>query len=154
MSLKFRLTLCAVLFLLALTSVACGYPTPDRTTGLTPFVVVVTPTGGAGATTTQAATTSAATTTPTVTTPPATTEVATTTPARTTAQPTKTTSASGSDNTYVVKEGDTLLAIANKLDVDYKEFLKLNNIDDPSKLQIGQVLKIPAKKSSTPTTKP
>jgi LysM repeat protein len=138
--------------------VACGYPTPDRTTGITPFVVVVTPTP-AGQTTAQLPTSIAAT--PSSTTAPGATTVAagttaasatgTTAPATTRAAvaPTATprAPAAGNETTYTVKEGDTLLAIAERLDVDYQELLKVNEIKDPSKLSIGQTLKLPPKRS-------
>lgn len=138
-----KLTLKLFQFLSLLTSslllAACGYPTPDRTTGLTPFVVVVTPTPDSAASPTIAATTAAATTA-------APTTAAPTTPPATTAQQAVT--------SYTVEEGDTLLAIANKLGVDVRELQKLNNIEDPSKLQIDTVLKIPPKKTANPTSKP
>jgi LysM repeat protein len=49
---------------------------------------------------------------------------------------------------YVVAKGDTPVAIARKLNVSYAELLKLNNITDPTKLRIGQPLKVPAKKTN------
>jgi LysM repeat protein len=49
--------------------------------------------------------------------------------------------------TYTVKKGDNPVAIAKKMGVPYDELLRLNKIDDPKKLQVDQVLKIPAKKS-------
>lgn len=52
----------------------------------------------------------------------------------------------GPAKTYVVAKGDNPVAIARKLGVSYDELLKLNNIEDPKKLQIGQTLKVPAKK--------
>ncbi len=48
--------------------------------------------------------------------------------------------------TYVVKKGDTPVAIARNLNVPYDELLKLNKIDDPKKLPIGAVLKLPPAK--------
>jgi LysM repeat protein len=48
--------------------------------------------------------------------------------------------------TYVVAKGDSAVVIAKKLGVSSAELLKLNNIDDPKKLQIGQTLKVPPKK--------
>lgn len=51
-------------------------------------------------------------------------------------------SASGS---YKVQKGDNPYSIAKKLGVSSQELLKLNGIDDPKKLQIGQVLKVPSK---------
>lgn len=50
--------------------------------------------------------------------------------------------------TYTVLKGDNPVAIAKKMHVNYEEMLKLNGIDDPKKLQIGQVLKMPAPKAS------
>jgi LysM repeat protein len=50
-----------------------------------------------------------------------------------------------SGKTYTVVKGDNLAAIAKRLKVGYEELLKLNKVDDPKKLQIGQELKIPAK---------
>jgi LysM repeat protein len=46
---------------------------------------------------------------------------------------------------YVVVKGDNPVAIARKFHVSYDELLKLNKIEDPKKLKIGQKLKIPAK---------
>jgi len=48
--------------------------------------------------------------------------------------------------TYVVAKGDNAVGIAKKFGVSSSELLKLNNIDDPKKLQIGQTLKVPPKK--------
>jgi len=48
--------------------------------------------------------------------------------------------------TYVVAKGDNAVVIARKFGVSSSELLKLNNIDDPKKLQIGQTLKVPPKK--------
>ena len=53
-----------------------------------------------------------------------------------------------SGETYTVAKGDNPVAIAKKLHVSYDELLKLNKIDDPKKLQIGQKLKIPAKRTN------
>ena len=49
---------------------------------------------------------------------------------------------------YVVASGDSAVAIAKKFGVSSAELLKLNNIEDPKKLQIGQRLKVPAKKTN------
>lgn len=45
--------------------------------------------------------------------------------------------------TYVVESGDTLFAIADKLGVDPDEIIRLNDLADPSSLEVGQVLQIP-----------
>lgn len=50
--------------------------------------------------------------------------------------------------TYVVASGDNPMAIARKLHVSYAELLKVNNIDDPKKLQPGQKLKLPPAKKN------
>lgn len=47
------------------------------------------------------------------------------------------------DGTYTVKAGDTLSGIANKLKMTVEKLAAYNNIDDPSKIQAGQVLNIP-----------
>jgi len=45
--------------------------------------------------------------------------------------------------TYTVKPGDTLSGIASRYHTTVTAIAKLNNITDPSKLRVGQVLKIP-----------
>jgi LysM repeat protein len=45
--------------------------------------------------------------------------------------------------TYTVAKGDNPYTIAKKIGVSYQDLLKVNGIDDPTKLQIGQVLKVP-----------
>ncbi len=44
-------------------------------------------------------------------------------------------------------KGDNPYSIAKKLHVSYSELLSVNEIKDPTKIQIGQKLKIPAKKN-------
>jgi LysM repeat protein len=46
---------------------------------------------------------------------------------------------------YIIQRGDTPASIAKKLKVNSADLLKVNNIDDPRKLQIGQKLQIPSK---------
>ena len=53
---------------------------------------------------------------------------------------------------YVVKKGDTLSAIASKYNTNYKSLAEYNNIKDPNKIYIGQIIKIPNKTAPTPTT--
>jgi LysM repeat protein len=48
--------------------------------------------------------------------------------------------------TYTVKSGDRLVFIAKRFSVSQEELIALNKIKDPTKLQIGQTLKIPSKK--------
>jgi peptidoglycan endopeptidase LytE len=59
------------------------------------------------------------------------------------------TSPSASGRTYVVAKGDTPTSIAKKFGTTASELLKLNKVDDPKKVQIGQTLKVPAKKEGT-----
>ena len=53
--------------------------------------------------------------------------------------------AKDSGQIYTIAKGDNPVGIAKKLRVPYDELLKLNKIEDPKKLQIGQKLKIPTK---------
>ena len=43
----------------------------------------------------------------------------------------------------MVQSGDSPARIAKKFKVSYADLLKVNNIEDPKKLQIGQKLVIP-----------
>jgi LysM repeat protein len=54
-----------------------------------------------------------------------------------------------SGNFYVVAKGDNPVKIAKKLKVSEEELLAINHIDDPRKLQIGQKLIVPAKKTTS-----
>lgn len=49
------------------------------------------------------------------------------------------------DDVYVVVKGDNPYSIARKLEVSYNDLIKVNNIEDPTKIQIGQKLKVPKK---------
>ena len=66
--------------------------------------------------------------------------------AKTSAAPTGA-EANGS-RTYTVKRGDNPWSIAKSQGVAYDELLKLNGLEDPKKLQLNQVLKLPPKKMS------
>jgi len=48
-----------------------------------------------------------------------------------------------SDKAYTVAKGDNPYSIAKKMKVSYNALIKANNIQDPTKLQIGQKLIIP-----------
>ncbi|CAN5806939.1 hypothetical protein BH09VER1_BH09VER1_32570 [soil metagenome] len=48
---------------------------------------------------------------------------------------------------YVVAKGENPYSIAKKLHVSYSQLLTVNGIKDPTKIQIGQKLKIPEKKN-------
>ncbi|MBA2743642.1 MAG: LysM peptidoglycan-binding domain-containing protein [Chthoniobacterales bacterium] len=66
------------------------------------------------------------------------------------AEPVKSAAASNeSGNFYVVAKGDNPVKIAKKLKVSEAELLAVNHIDDPRKLQIGQKLIVPAKKTTS-----
>jgi LysM repeat protein len=58
--------------------------------------------------------------------------------------PATTTPAAGETN-YTVKSGDTLAGIGIQLGIDYATIAKLNNLQPPYALEVGQVLKIPKK---------
>lgn len=49
---------------------------------------------------------------------------------------------------YVVAKGDNPVSIAKKLKVSESDLLSVNHINDPTKLQIGQKLIVPAKTKS------
>jgi len=53
----------------------------------------------------------------------------------------------GGKSVYTVVKGDNPYSIAKKMGVDYAAMLKVNGIDDPKKLQIGQQLVIPPKEN-------
>ena len=57
--------------------------------------------------------------------------------------PTPTPSASSSGATYTVKSGDTLSIIGTKTSRNWKEIAKLNGIEAPYKIRVGQVLLLP-----------
>jgi LysM repeat protein len=48
---------------------------------------------------------------------------------------------------YTVKKGDTPTSIAHSFGLTAEELLKANRITDPKKLQPGQTLKVPPRKS-------
>ena len=51
-------------------------------------------------------------------------------------------SASARPGFYAVKRGDTLYSIALEQGVDYRELAQWNRLDDPSKLRVGQELRV------------
>ncbi|MFA7308683.1 MAG: LysM peptidoglycan-binding domain-containing protein [Patescibacteria group bacterium] len=78
---------------------------------------------------------------------PAPTTPATTTTTTNPDAPTGTTTApTTGGTTYTVKSGDTLAGIGAELGVTWQDIAKENNMADPYPIEIGQVLKIPAKK--------
>ncbi len=52
--------------------------------------------------------------------------------------------------TYVVKRGDTLYSIALEHGADYRELAQWNRIDDPSKIRVGQELRVTAPEEARP----
>jgi len=62
------------------------------------------------------------------------------------------------DGYYVVKRGDTLYSIALEHGADYREVAQWNSLDDPTKLRIGQQLRVkppperPVQIGSAPST--
>jgi LysM repeat protein len=55
------------------------------------------------------------------------------------------TSGEAHSKTYTVQKGDNPVAIAKRMGVNYDELLKINGVDDPKRLKIGQVLKLPVR---------
>jgi lipoprotein NlpD len=47
-----------------------------------------------------------------------------------------------SNGTYVVQRGDTLYSIAVAFGQDYRDIARWNNLDDPTKLAVGQALRV------------
>ena len=60
----------------------------------------------------------------------------------------------GGGDTYVVKPGDTLVAIAAELGVPVEELIRLNDLENPSRLEVDQVLKVPPRGGTQPTPAP
>lgn len=51
---------------------------------------------------------------------------------------------SSATGTYTVQSGDTLSGIANKFGTNYESLASLNNISNPNRIYVGQVLKLSA----------
>lgn len=127
---------------------------PER--GAEPVAVAPARTAAAPATTatTETTATTAPTTTPVANTRTTVPSGATSAPASTASAPSAAAPASvapaaaaptagESAEIYEVVAGDNPYSIARRLGVNYQDLLTLNAIDDPTKLQIGQKLKIP-----------
>jgi LysM repeat protein len=59
------------------------------------------------------------------------------------------TPASSSARAYVVSKGDTVTRIAKKFNVPVKSLMEANNIQDPTKLRIGEKLVVPVEAAAT-----
>ena len=117
------------------------------------------PTPSPAATAVEATDTPSPTSTPTTTaTPKATpTPTATATPEPTetpTPTATATPTATPEPDVYVVKAGDTLSTIAQKVNRSVAALAAYNNIKDPTTIQVGQKLKIPPEDYVPPTPTP
>ena len=56
---------------------------------------------------------------------------------------------------YIVKEGDSLGAIANAFNVDLDQMMEINGITDKNHVEVGQAIKIPPQRiviTELPTT--
>ena len=60
-----------------------------------------------------------------------------------TPKPTAKPTAGGSGTTYKVQSGDTLSGIAAEHGTTWQQIARLNKIDDPRRIRVGQVLEIP-----------
>lgn len=83
-------------------------------------------------------------------------------PTATPIPPTATATPREPTTTYIVQPGDTMLAIARKLNVPVERLVELNALDDPNRLAAGQTILVPARAAemlsvnltATPTTAP
>lgn len=106
---------------------------------------------GAGATASATAGTTArpteepvaATTAPQRTLVPTEVEPTPTTAAEPTATAAPSAAPSSAPATYTVKSGDTLSGIADEFGTTWQEIAKLNDLEDPGRLHVGQVLQLP-----------
>ncbi|MCB0193729.1 MAG: LysM peptidoglycan-binding domain-containing protein [Anaerolineae bacterium] len=55
---------------------------------------------------------------------------------------------------HVIEEGDVAVSIAAQYNISVEKLLQVNNVDDPTLLQIGQELMIPVTITPDPTTSP
>ena len=60
----------------------------------------------------------------------------------------------GGGRTYTIEPGDTLSAVAEQFDVSVEALMEANEIEDPTRLEVGQVLVIPGTASSGPFPTP
>jgi LysM repeat protein len=128
--------LVTTLFVLALSGLRAGVPaTPAATSGATAAAPTLNATPGSPS---AAAPSPTPLSTPAATAPPET--------AAPTAKPTKAPSTPkpvASFRTYRVESGDTLSAIAARFGTTVAVLVDLNNLSDPGRLSVGQVLRLP-----------
>jgi lipoprotein NlpD len=55
-----------------------------------------------------------------------------------------------SNGTYIVQRGDTLYSIAIAFGHDYRDIARWNNLDDPTKIAVGQTLRVAPPEGDTP----
>ncbi|MEY2968934.1 MAG: LysM domain [Actinomycetota bacterium] len=58
--------------------------------------------------------------------------------------PASTTTTSAPPSDYTVMPGESLFSIAQKFNLDMQEIIDINQLDDPDKLNAGDVLKLPS----------
>ena len=63
-------------------------------------------------------------------------------PARASAPAAKPAAAAAAEGTYIVKKGDTLYSIALEHGADYRDVAAWNRLSDPTKISVGQVLRV------------
>ena len=63
-------------------------------------------------------------------------------PARAPAPAVKPAPAAAAEGTYIVKKGDTLYSIALENGADYRDVAAWNKLNDPTKINVGQVLRV------------
>jgi lipoprotein NlpD len=63
-------------------------------------------------------------------------------PARAAAPASKPAPAAAAEGTYIVKKGDTLYSIALEHGADYREVAAWNRLTDPTRINVGQVLRV------------
>ncbi len=68
----------------------------------------------------------------------------TTTSSTSTTVPPSTTTTSAPPSDYTVMPGESLFSIAQKFNLDMQEIIDLNGLDNPDKLDAGDVLKLPS----------
>lgn len=54
-------------------------------------------------------------------------------------------------NVYIVRAGDTLSKIADNFQTTVEEILAANNLSDPDRIEVGQVLRLPYTGTSPPS---